>query len=85
MCEEQIRAGGGRRFDLAEKQRLLTVNAHESAELANAFVSTKFLNAMYNFNLGRKKMKLAYAFLAANTLLPLWQPAPVAAKLPSSK
>ena len=76
-------AGGGRRFDAEEKLRLLTVNAEESAELANAFVSSKFLTAMYNFNLGRKKTSMAYGFAAANLLLPLWQPSPVAPKLPA--
>jgi len=80
LVEERIRAGGGRRFDEAEKQRLLAVNAEESAQLANAFVSSKFLSAMYKFNLEKKKTKVAYFFLAANTLLPLWQPAPVAVK-----
>ena len=84
LCEARIKAGGGRRFDAAEKLRLLTVNAEESADLANAFVSTKFLTAMYKFNLGRKKTSMAYGFMAANMLLPLWQPSPVAPRLPAS-
>ena len=84
LCEARIEAGGGRRFDAAEKLRLLTVNAEESADLANAFVSSKFLNAMYTFNLGRQKAGMAYGFLAAKTLLPLWQPAPVEPRLPAN-
>jgi len=84
LCAARIEAGGGRRFDGEEKLRLLTVNATESAELANAFVSSKFLTAMYKFNLGRKKSTMAYGFWAANALLPLWQPASVAPRLPPS-
>ena len=71
------------RFDAAEKHRLLTINAEESAELANAFVSSKFLTAMARFNKGRNKSKEAFFFSAANTLLPLWQPSPVEPRLPA--
>ena len=44
VLRERIAAGGGRRYDTAECDRLKKVNADESATLANAFVSPKFLN-----------------------------------------
>ena len=77
VVAERIAAGGGRRFDEAEGERLRRVNADESATLANAFVSEKFLNAMYNFNVQRKKASLSRGFWVAKTSLPLWKPAPV--------
>jgi len=80
VVEERIAAGGGRRFDEAEALRLKRINAVESADLANAFVSSPFLSAMHDFNVRRKKAKLAYFFAAAKLLLPLWQPSPIAVK-----
>ena len=77
VCRERIAAGGGRRFDAAELERLLKVNADESAQLANDFVSPKFLNAMYEFNIKRKKSDLVRAFWFAKATLPLWQPQPI--------
>ena len=74
---ERIAAGGGRRFDAAESARLNKVNAEESATLANAFVSPKFLNAMYDFNTKRGKSQLKAVFWLAKTTLPLWQPAKI--------
>mmetsp|Transcript_24806 Transcript_24806/g.61521 ORF Transcript_24806/g.61521 Transcript_24806/m.61521 type:complete len:84 (-) Transcript_24806:135-386(-) len=73
----RMSADAKRRFNDAERTKLLIVNAEESAALANAFVSTSFLSAMYRFNLKRNKPATAYAFLLANALLPLWQPEPV--------
>jgi len=35
---------------------------------------------MHDFNVRRKKAKLAYFFAAAKLLLPLWQPSPIAVK-----
>jgi peroxisomal 3,2-trans-enoyl-CoA isomerase len=73
--EGRIGAGGGRRFDATEAARLNRVNATESAELANAFVSPKFLGAMDEFNTKRKTPQLArFFFRAAKLTLPLWQP-----------
>ena len=57
-----------------EAERLRHVNAVESAELANAFVSPKFLGAMEAFNTTRKKANLALFFRIARLSLPLWQP-----------
>jgi len=55
FVEERIAAGGGRCFDEAEHERLRRVNAEESATLANAFVSPKFLGAMEAFNAKRPR------------------------------
>ena len=77
VCLERVAAGGGRRFDADELARLKKVNADESAQLANDFVSHKFLNAMYEFNTKRKKNDLVRAFWLAKTTLPLWQPSPI--------
>ncbi len=77
VVRERIAAGGGRRFDAAELARLNRVNAEESATLANAFVSHAFLNAMYEFNVKRKKSQLQATFWLAKTTLPLWQPAKI--------
>eukprot|EP00316_Scyphosphaera_apsteinii_P024546 CAMPEP_0119343266 /NCGR_PEP_ID=MMETSP1333-20130426/106355_1 /TAXON_ID=418940 /ORGANISM="Scyphosphaera apsteinii, Strain RCC1455" /LENGTH=317 /DNA_ID=CAMNT_0007355647 /DNA_START=91 /DNA_END=1044 /DNA_ORIENTATION=- len=74
LVEARIAGGGGRRFDAAEAARLRQVNALESADLANAFVSDKFLGAMYDFNVKRKKSRLAHFFWAARASLPIWQP-----------
>jgi len=78
LCEERIAAGGGRRYNVEEALRLKTINAEESAQLANAFVSPTFLGAMYDFNVRRKKSQLAAFFFTAKALLPLWQPSPIA-------
>ena len=78
VCAARVAAGGGRRFDAKEATRLRLVNARESADLANAFVSPKFMNAMYDFNTKRKKTQLATFFWVANATLPLWKPADVA-------
>ena len=81
LCAERVAAGGGRRFDAAEALRLKQINARESAELANAFVSAPFLGAMHSFNVRRNKTQLAYFFYAAKATLPLWQPSPIAPKM----
>ena len=65
VVRERIAAGGKRRFDAAEHARLSKVNAQESATLANAFVSAKFLSAMEAFNVKRKKSQLATFFWLA--------------------
>ena len=78
VVRERIAAGGKRRFDAAEHARLSKVNAQESATLANAFVSAKFLSAMEAFNVKRKKSQLATFFWLAKVTLPLWKPADIA-------
>lgn len=80
LCEERIASGVSRRFDATEAERLRKINATESAEIANAFVSKKFLGAMYDFNTKRKKKQLAWFFLVAKKLLPLWQPNSISPK-----
>lgn len=79
VCAERIAAGGGRRFDTTEASRLRRINAEESANLANAFVSTDFMSAMYDFNTKRQKAQLANFWWAAKATLPLWKPAAVVA------
>lgn len=74
VVEELATAGGGRRFDAEEHARLKRVNAEESALLANNFVSAKFLGAMHEFNVKRKKSQLANMFWLAKLTLPLWKP-----------
>ena len=78
LVRERVSAGGALRFDASELERLNRVNAVESAELANAFVSPAFLNAMYDFNVKRKKSQLQMIFWVAKTTLPLWQPPKIA-------
>ena len=77
IVRERIDAGGGRRFDKAEHARLSAVNAQESAMLANAFVGPYFLNAMYEFNMSKKKTQNARFFWLAKATLPLWQPSEI--------
>ena len=77
MCAARVEAGGGRRFDAKEATRLRRINARESADLANAFVSPKFMSAMYDFNTKRKKTQLATFFMVGKATLPLWKPADV--------
>ena len=74
IVQERVAAGGARRFDTVEHARLSKVNAEESATLANAFVSAKFLGAMEAFNTQRKKSQLATFFKIAKLTLPLWKP-----------
>jgi len=73
---ELVAAQTGRRFDAAEAVRLRKINAEESARLANAVVSEKFLDAMRSFN-EKRSPKVAFFFSAAKATLPLWQPAPI--------
>ena len=77
VCAARVEAGGGRRFDAKEATRLRLINARESADLANAFVSPKFMTAMYDFNTKRKKTQIATFFMVAKATLPLWKPADV--------
>ena len=77
LVEARLAAHSARRHTIDDLLRLRRVNAEESADLANAFVSSKFLGAMEDFNRQRKKAQMATFFWAARTALPLWQPAPI--------
>ena len=77
LVEARLAAHSARRHTVDDLLRLRRVNAEESADLANAFVSSKFLGAMEDFNRRRKKAQMATFFWAARTALPLWQPAPI--------
>ena len=48
------------------------INAKESKELADAFLSYKFLNAQYEFLSSKGKAGTARAFWVLKTLRPLW-------------
>ena len=74
LVEAQI-ATGGRSVDAAEVARRLKVNADESAKLANAVMSPRFLLAMRDFN--QRKPSIARFFSVANATLPLWKPADI--------
>ena len=71
LVEARI-AAGGRSVDAAEARRRRMINADESARLANAIVSPKFLLAMRDFN--KRKPSVARFFTVANATLPLWRP-----------
>ena len=74
LVEAQI-ATGGRSVDASEVARRLKVNADESAKLANAVMSPRFLLAMRDFN--QRKPSIARFFSVANATLPLWKPADI--------
>ena len=78
IVRERIAAGGTRRYGAEEHALLSRVNAEESANLANAFVSPPFLRAMRAFNTKRKKPSIARFFALLETTLPLWRPADIA-------
>lgn len=52
--------------------RLKEVNAEESVDLANAFLSAKFLQAQYDFLTSKGKTQPALLFKAILLLRPLW-------------
>lgn len=55
LVESRVATNQARRYASKETAQLRRVNAEESAQLANAFVSSKFLGAMEDFNRKRKK------------------------------
>lgn len=79
--EELVAAGGGRRYDEAERQGLKRVNAVESADLANMVVSARFLDNVVHLTTRKKRTAAALVFRALRVTLPLWQPAPVKPRL----
>ena len=54
------------------KEEYLKVNAKESVDLANAFLSEKFLDNQYKFAKEKGKNDIARLFLVIKTLRPLW-------------
>jgi enoyl-CoA hydratase/carnithine racemase len=64
-AERSYRAGGTR-------DELKAINAHESTELADAFLNTPFIKAQFKFLWSKKKFGPAATFLAMLVLRPLW-------------
>ena len=56
----------------ATKEELKAVNARESIDLANAFLSPKFLEGQFKFLAAKKKTGPALTFLALRVTRPLW-------------
>ena len=54
------------------EEELLAINARESVELADAFLSPAFLNGQFRFLWSKRKRRLSLAFLAARLTHPLW-------------
>ena len=54
------------------RDELKAINARESVELADAFLSAPFIKAQFVFLWGKKKLGPAAMFLAMLTLRPLW-------------
>ncbi len=56
----------------ATKEELMAVNARESKEVADAFLSAPFLMGQYRFLKSKKKTSLAMTFLALRLTRPAW-------------
>ena len=73
LAENWVRIGrkriipGGR--DLSEYRK---INAHESVQVADAFLSYRFLDTQYKFLVSKGKVKDAKVFWILKTLHPLW-------------
>lgn len=73
MAEEWIASGKIRNMVADNKvEEYLAVNAKESVELADAFLSTPFLMAQYEFLKSKKKTQPAMLFRTIALLRPLW-------------
>ena len=68
-----IASGAGRSYrGGSERDELKAVNARESIDLADAFLSPPFIKAQFNFLRSRKKWGPAAMFLALLITRPLW-------------
>ncbi len=56
----------------ATREELERVNAEESVELADAFLSPPFLDAQFRFLWRKKKRRMSMLFLTARVTHPLW-------------
>jgi len=73
IASEWIAKGAKRSFRGGSKRdELKAVNARESVELADAFLSVPFLKGQYNFLRSKKKWGPAAMFLVMLILRPLW-------------
>jgi len=57
-------------------EELRAINARESVELADAFLSPPFLNGQFRFLWGKGKRRLSLMFLAARLTHPVWSRLP---------
>jgi enoyl-CoA hydratase/carnithine racemase len=73
LAAQWIAEGKGRSFrGGATREELKAVNARESVDLANAFLSPKFLEGQFKFLAAKKKTGPALTFLALRVTRPLW-------------
>lgn len=73
IAKEWVAKGETRRFlGNSELEELKRVNAKESADLANAFLSSKFLRGQGKFLWSKKKRVPAAVFLSLWVARPLW-------------
>jgi len=73
IAQEWIASGAQRGFRAGStRDELKAVNARESADLADAFLSTPFIKAQFKFLKSKKKWGPAAMFLAMLISRPLW-------------
>ncbi|NOR19820.1 MAG: enoyl-CoA hydratase/isomerase family protein [Xanthomonadales bacterium] len=73
IAQEWVSAGATRSFRASgTRDELKTINARESAILADAFLGAAFLKAQFKFLRSRKKWGPAAMFLALLVFRPLW-------------
>lgn len=73
IAEEWVEAGAERSFRAGSTlEELKAVNAKESVQVADAFLSAPFLNGQIKFLWGKKKRRPALMFLALRVTRPAW-------------
>ncbi len=73
LAEQWVRDGRRRTFRAgATRDELKAVNARESVDVANAFLSPPFLSGQFRFLRSKKKLGPALVFLALRVSHPLW-------------
>lgn len=73
IAEGWVQAGTPRTYRAgATREELLAVNARESVQVADAFLSTPFLDGQFRFLWSKKKRGPALTFLALRLTRPAW-------------
>lgn len=73
IAEGWVASGAARSYRAgATREELLAVNARESVQVADAFLSAPFLDGQFRFLWGKKKRGPALTFLALRLARPLW-------------
>lgn len=73
LAEEWVREGKQRTFRAgATRDELKSINARESVEVADAFLSPRFLSGQFRFLRSKRKHGPALLFLALRVSHPLW-------------